>query len=367
MSYIQKYKDIFNGKPFLRKGKSVTRSEYKAFDGGAIRDLLPSLSKELITRTSVTVLDYGSGTGIHWHKNIIANGTQNLPAKIGEKLQGFYRYDPAVEMYSKKPTGTFDFTFCTDVLEHIPDDELPEVLKDLNDFTNTDGVVFLSISTKLSANSFADGTNMHINIKTPQEWKKVLQTYIKRKIVAKFTNNQSNNLVSNNYRELLELEIERKGFGGTVLKKLDLFLPDISGKIDVKTILDYGAGSGFFRKHYEKTPELKSKYTLYEYEPGRVELSQSPSPQDYVICIDVLEHVEPDLIISVLNDLQRVVKKYGFFTIALTPAHRILPDGRNAHLLLKPAEWWLDRLKNRFKVTNHTISPKTLTVYVEKL
>lgn len=38
--------------------------------------------------------------------------------------------------------------------------------------------------------------------------------------------------------------------------------------------------------------------------------------------------------------------------IALTPAQKTLPDGRNAHILLQPASWWREQLCQYFQVRN---------------
>ena len=40
-------------------------------------------------------------------------------------------YDPAVQGIDVKPEGQFDGVMCTDVLEHIPEDELDTVIADL--------------------------------------------------------------------------------------------------------------------------------------------------------------------------------------------------------------------------------------------
>lgn len=184
-NYLDRYIEIFNGEPFLRDDKIVTRNEYKAFDGGAVRKLIVPIFTELEKRKSVTILDYGCGTAIHWHKRTIEK-QYTLPEKIGMKLQGFYRYDPAVEEFNTKPQGKFDFVFCTDVLEHIPESDLSSILSDLNEFCKKDGVVFITTSTKLSKNFFADGTNMHITLKTPDEWKELIEKYIDKKKILMF-------------------------------------------------------------------------------------------------------------------------------------------------------------------------------------
>jgi hypothetical protein len=185
-NYIDQYKKIFQGGKFLRNGKEITLTQYQAFDGGGARCLYDKLLEELKNKTSVTVLDFGSGNGLQWHKQTLSNGSKSLPNLIGEKLQGFYRYDPAFEIYSKKPSGVFDFIICADVLEHIPDNEFEEFFTEINSYTHSGSVIFYSISTKLSNNYFLDGQNMHVNIKNYDDWANVLKKYSKTKICVVF-------------------------------------------------------------------------------------------------------------------------------------------------------------------------------------
>lgn len=64
----------------------------------------------------------------------------------------------------------------------------------------------------------------------------------------------------------------------------------------------------------------------------------------------MLEHIEPPLLNNVLAELQGIVSKIGFFTVHTGPAVKVLPDGRNAHLIQEPSSWWLKRLTDYFEV-----------------
>jgi hypothetical protein len=50
----------------------------------------------------------------------------------------------------------------------------------------------------------------------------------------------------------------------------------------------------------------------------------------------------------VLDDLLMLTGKWGFFTVHTGPAKKVLSDGRNAHLIQKPAEWWLPKITQRW-------------------
>jgi hypothetical protein len=92
-----------------------------------------------------------------------------------------------------------------------------------------------------------------------------------------------------------------------------------------------------------------------------------PRPADLVICTDVLEHIEPDKIDFVLDDLKRCVKKLGYFTIHTGPAAKTLPDGRNTHLLQHDEKWWSEKLVKFFTVGKIFQSGPELYVLVAPL
>jgi 2-polyprenyl-3-methyl-5-hydroxy-6-metoxy-1,4-benzoquinol methylase len=76
--------------------------------------------------------------------------------------------------------------------------------------------------------------------------------------------------------------------------------------------------------------------------------SARPEPAEMVACVDVLEHIEPDKLENVLDDLRRCVKRVGFFSVSTVAAEKILSDGRNAHLIIEPPSWWLPKIQSRW-------------------
>ena len=115
-------------------------------------------------------------------------------------------------------------------------------------------------------------------------------------------------------------------------------------------LLDYGAGKGRLGE------ELKKAYPhpieVRNYDPAIPAWAAPPAPTDFVVCLDVLEHIEPDYLENVLDDLRRVTLRHAFISIYTGPAQRVLPDGRNAHLIQKPPKWWLPKLMDRFDLLN---------------
>ena len=114
-----------------------------------------------------------------------------------------------------------------------------------------------------------------------------------------------------------------------------------------KSISDYGAGKKNLEK---KLLELGLKnFSYFPYDPAFPEYGPAKEA-DIVCCIDVLEHIEEVYLSNVLDELRTITLKLGFFTIATKPAGKFLKDGRNAHLIQKPASWWLPMLCSRVEI-----------------
>lgn len=107
------------------------------------------------------------------------------------------------------------------------------------------------------------------------------------------------------------------------------------------SILDYGCGKGELGR---KLAALGWRLPLAEYDPALPGKDAPPEPADLVVCTDVLEHVEPEFLTSVLADLERVARKGLIVAVHLKHAKKMLPDGRNAHLIIQPPQWWSDAL-----------------------
>lgn len=128
-------------------------------------------------------------------------------------------------------------------------------------------------------------------------------------------------------------------------------------------LLDYGAGKGRLGEALRK--HLTRPLQIHHYDPAIPQWSAPPAPCELVACIDVLEHIEPGRIDNVLDDLKRVTAGYGIFTVHTGPAMKVLPDGRNAHLIQQPAAWWLPRVMERFELKHFNHMPQGFWIVVE--
>lgn len=118
--------------------------------------------------------------------------------------------------------------------------------------------------------------------------------------------------------------------------------------LKINTLLDYGAGKG--RLAASLATVCRHPVRVIPYDPAIPDWAASPAPAEMVASIDVLEHIEPECLDAVLDDLQRVMLRVGFLSIHTGPARKLLADGRNAHLIQAPPAWWLPQLEAQFRI-----------------
>lgn len=121
----------------------------------------------------------------------------------------------------------------------------------------------------------------------------------------------------------------------------------IISHLSPRTMTDYGAGKKNLKKSLDSLGI--TGYDYQPYDPAFPEYGDA-CEAELVCCIDVLEHVEPNLLDNVLVELMQITKRIGFFTVHTGPAVKLLSDGRNAHLIQKPPTWWLAKLSTYFQI-----------------
>lgn len=119
-------------------------------------------------------------------------------------------------------------------------------------------------------------------------------------------------------------------------------IEQLAAKLGTRDILDYGCGKATLQKSLP--------YPIQNYDPFVEEYSAWPRPAELVVCTDVMEHIEPEHVAGVLTDIRNFTNKVAFFQIATRAASKFLPDGRNAHLIQRPINWWLLELMSHFDV-----------------
>lgn len=144
-------------------------------------------------------------------------------------------------------------------------------------------------------------------------------------------------LISDDYLiEQRALHALPQGYGGKGRKWADTVVW-LCRRFECSSVLDYGCGQGSLKASLEAAGV---PFQVREYDPAIDGKDAAPMAADLVVCTDVLEHIELDRLASVLNHVQSLARKAIVLSVALDPTSKILSDGRNAHILLRPVAWW---------------------------
>ncbi len=155
--------------------------------------------------------------------------------------------------------------------------------------------------------------------------------------------------ISDEYRVEQEALHARGNYGTASIGYAPL-VTEIINRLGITHVLDYGCGrQANLSRHIKPAQQI----TYQAYDPAVPAFAEDPVRAQMLCCIDVLEHIEPDRLDFVLDHLTSLTEGVAFLSIHTGPAVKTLSDGRNAHLIQQPLEWWLPKLWGRFDI--HTV------------
>jgi hypothetical protein len=167
-------------------------------------------------------------------------------------------------------------------------------------------------------------------------------------------------LISDQYRAQLRQMHEAGKFAASSGQKHMSTILFLLKKTRSHSILDYGCGTS-------GSVGVVGDVVVAEYDPAVPGKEDPPVPADMVVCTDVLEHVEPDNLRDVLDHLHALTIKVCFAVIATRPADKRLPDGRNAHLIIDNASWWVQQIRQyEWTVWINSLAGGELVVWMRK-
>lgn len=140
-------------------------------------------------------LDYGCGKG-----NLSDFFKINNNCKV-------YKYDPAIQEYKYIDKNLrVDLIANCDVMEHIPEDEIDIILKQLSKISDN---VFFNIYLKEAKTFLPNGENAHCTIKPPHWWEKRIKKFFKKTCTVNTTYKNSISIITWNIsiKEKIKLNI----------------------------------------------------------------------------------------------------------------------------------------------------------------
>jgi len=165
MKPSQEYHDLIDS-------YKVLHQEEGKFKGISLVPLVPTLMSLIKENNCKTLLDYGCGKAIPYDKDRCKEVDLRHPIQKLCDLKSFDLYDPAYEKYATLPDKKYDIVVCTDVLEHIAEQDIDYVLTEI--LSRSNKIVFLNISCQPALKHFKEGKfkgkNVHISVFDPSWW-----------------------------------------------------------------------------------------------------------------------------------------------------------------------------------------------------
>ena len=142
---------------YLEQAK-LYHQEDKIWQGTSIINYIPKINQIIKDKDIKTILDYGCGKAKHHPKEWKA-----------------IKYDPAIQDYQNKPQDKYDLVISTDVLEHIPVENLKQTIDEIFGYSNK--WVFVSVCCRKAEAILPNGYNAHATIESAKWWRDLFKPY----------------------------------------------------------------------------------------------------------------------------------------------------------------------------------------------
>ena len=142
---------------YLEQAK-LYHQEDKIWQGTSIINYIPKINQIIKDKDINSILDYGCGKARHHPKEWNA-----------------IKYDPAIQDYQNKPQDKYDLVISTDVLEHIPVENLKQTIDEIFGYSNK--WVFVSVCCRKAEAILPNGYNAHATIESAKWWKELFKPY----------------------------------------------------------------------------------------------------------------------------------------------------------------------------------------------
>ena len=160
------------GRPESGHGPEVT------YAGKSLTEHIEPIARLVRETGARTILDYGSGKA-----GLYRDSPEHEPGSRYKVMDGWEGatitcYDPGYEPFATPYEGAYDGVITTDVLEHIPEEDIGWVLEEL--FAHARRFVYAAAACHPAQKFLPDGSNAHCTVQTPEWWRGRMEATARR-------------------------------------------------------------------------------------------------------------------------------------------------------------------------------------------
>lgn len=150
----------------------------ETFSGVSLTDHVEPIARLVQDTGASSLLDFGAGKG-----KLYDDDPAHPPGSRHKRMAAWPGvavtcFDPGYEPFAEPVEGTFDGVITTDVLEHIPEEDIGWVLDDL--FARASRFVYAVAACYPAKKRMPDGTNAHCTLQPPAWWRGQLELAARR-------------------------------------------------------------------------------------------------------------------------------------------------------------------------------------------
>ena len=176
--YSDNYYEIIEKYKLFHKNGIKNQPGISTFLGYSLTKWIVRIKEIIKTNNCQSLIDFGCGKAFLYNNNFKIKDEEFSGLSDFWKINNIYLYDPGVEKYSKFPQIKYDGLICTDVVEHIPEDDVINFIDGLFKLSNK--FIFVVIATIPATKFFDDGSNIHLSLKNESVWKDIFESFKKK-------------------------------------------------------------------------------------------------------------------------------------------------------------------------------------------
>ena len=159
-------------------GESHYVSPEEAFPGNELPKFLQPIKEMVKTTGATSILDYGCGKGRAYDQPVNISGQIYTSLHKYWEVERIERYEPALPEFETLPEGKVDGVISTDVLEHIPVEDVFWVIEEM--FAISNKFVFANVACYKALATLPNGENAHVTVRHPMWWGGVFESMMSR-------------------------------------------------------------------------------------------------------------------------------------------------------------------------------------------